>query len=142
MLEKAVQQRSSPRGSPSKKRTNSPRRYSRLADADEAERGAWGGGRKIQPAKVQFECCHYAVIESCGAAILIVERSGNLNCKCTVDYATKDGTARAGDDYEGAKGELVFGVGETSGKISVNIVDDYQFEEDESFSVVLSNPRL
>ena len=57
----------------------------------------------------------------------------------TVDYATSDGTADAGDDYTAASGTLSFAAGETSKTISVAIADDTRNESDETFTVTLSN---
>ena len=57
----------------------------------------------------------------------------------TVDYATSDGTADAGDDYTAKSGTLSFAAGETSKAISVAIDDDIVNESDETFTVTLSN---
>ena len=57
----------------------------------------------------------------------------------TVDYATSDGSAEAGDDYTAASGTLSFAAGETSKAISVAIDDDIDNESDETFTVTLSN---
>ena len=57
----------------------------------------------------------------------------------TVDYATSDGTADAGDDYTAASGTLTFDAGETSKTVSVSIADDTENERDETFTVTLSN---
>ena len=57
----------------------------------------------------------------------------------TVDYATADGSAEAGDDYTAASGTLSFAAGETSKAISVAIDDDIDNESDETFTVTVSN---
>ena len=57
----------------------------------------------------------------------------------TVDYATADGSADAGDDYTEKSGTLNFSAGETSKTISVAIEDDIENESDETFTVTLSN---
>ena len=57
----------------------------------------------------------------------------------TVDYATSDGSADAGDDYTAKSGTLTFSPGQTSKTISVAIEDDIENESDETFSVTLSN---
>ena len=57
----------------------------------------------------------------------------------TVDYATSDGSADAGDDYTAKSGTLTFSAGETSKTISVAIEDDIENESDETFTVTLSN---
>ena len=57
----------------------------------------------------------------------------------TVDYATSDGTADAGDDYTAKSGTLSFSAGTTSKTISVSIENDVENEADETFTVTLSN---
>ena len=57
----------------------------------------------------------------------------------TVDYATSDGSAEAGDDYTAKSGTLTFNAGTTSNTISVSITDDSENEGDETFTVTLSN---
>ena len=59
-----------------------------------------------------------------------------------VDYTTKDMEANAGDDYEATSGTLLFEQGQKESSISVNIVDDDEFEPTERFAIILSNPRL
>ena len=57
-----------------------------------------------------------------------------------VDYATADGTAVAGEDYESASGTLRFEAGEDEKTISVTILSDTKDEYNESYTVSLSNP--
>ena len=52
----------------------------------------------------------------------------------SVNYATSDGTATAGDDYTAKNGSLTFNAGETSKTIQVSIIDD-----NETLTVTLSN---
>ena len=58
----------------------------------------------------------------------------------TVDYATSDGSADAGDDYTAKSGTLSFSAGTTTQSLSVEIEDDIENESDETFTVTLSNP--
>ena len=58
----------------------------------------------------------------------------------TVRYATADGTAVAGSDYESRSGRLEFAPGETRKRIAVPTVQDSVFEADEGFVVELSSP--
>jgi hypothetical protein len=57
----------------------------------------------------------------------------------TVDFATADGTAAPGSDYQATSGTLIFNPGETSKTITVLINGDTSIEPDETFSVNLSN---
>ena len=59
----------------------------------------------------------------------------------TVRYATADGTATAGADYEAESGTLTFGAGSTQHTVAVPIVDDQVSEEMETFTVTLSDPE-
>ncbi len=57
----------------------------------------------------------------------------------TVDYATSDSTATAGEDYEETSGTLTFVPGETSKTVSVPVLDDTVDERSETFTLTLSN---
>jgi hypothetical protein len=56
----------------------------------------------------------------------------------TVDYATANGTATAGSDYQAASGVLTFAPGETSKTITVPVNGDRLGEPDETFFVNLN----
>jgi chitinase len=56
----------------------------------------------------------------------------------TVNYATADGTARAGEDYEADSGTLTFAPGETSKTITIRVKGDRKTEANETFFVNLS----
>jgi hypothetical protein len=58
----------------------------------------------------------------------------------SVHYATADGTATAPADYASASGTLTFSPGQTSKTVNVSVVGDTLFEQDEAFTVTLSNP--
>ncbi|MCY4669789.1 MAG: hypothetical protein OXC29_17605, partial [Rhodococcus sp.] len=57
----------------------------------------------------------------------------------SVDWATADGTAIAGEDYTGASETLTFAPGETSKTISVAVLDDTVSDSGETFTLRLSN---
>ncbi|KAK9972092.1 hypothetical protein ABG768_025423 [Culter alburnus] len=93
--------------------------------------------------KIDFEPALYQCFENCGSLKLTVQRhGGDAGCTVKVDYRTEDGTANAGSDYEFAEGTLVFKPGENLKELTVGIIDDDIFEEDEYFYVRLSNPRI
>ncbi|XP_041707080.2 sodium/calcium exchanger 1-like [Coregonus clupeaformis] len=92
---------------------------------------------------LQFEPSHYQCFENCGSLKLSVGRhGGESGCTVKVDYRTEDGTANAGSDYEFAEGTLVFKPGEMLKELTVGVIDDDIFEEDEHFYVHLRNPRI
>ncbi|XP_078797336.1 sodium/calcium exchanger 3 isoform X4 [Oryzias latipes] len=90
--------------------------------------------------RIAFEPAAYQCLENCGAVILSITRNGgDVNSTIYVDYKTEDGSANAGADYEFTEGTVMFKPGETVKEISVGIIDDDIFEEDEHFFVRLSN---
>jgi secreted trypsin-like serine protease len=58
----------------------------------------------------------------------------------SVDYATRDGTAKAGEDYLAVHGKLVLYPGENQAVIPVEIVGDTVLEPDEYFYLDVFNP--
>lgn len=58
----------------------------------------------------------------------------------TLDYATGDASAIAGEDYTSRSGTLTFEPGVLSATFDVPIIDDATVETDEAFTVTLSNP--
>ncbi|XP_035246396.1 sodium/calcium exchanger 3 isoform X3 [Anguilla anguilla] len=93
--------------------------------------------------KIVFEPCAYQCLENCGGVLLTVARKGGDVSKTVyVDYKTEDGSANAGADYEFTEGTAVFKPGEVQKEITVGIIDDDIFEEDEHFFVRLSNVRV
>ena len=70
-----------------------------------------------------------------------VTLDGTLTLPVTVDYATRDYSALAGQDYVATSGTLTFDPAQTSKTISVEILGDTTVEPDEEFFVQLSNPN-
>jgi subtilisin-like proprotein convertase family protein len=56
----------------------------------------------------------------------------------TVNYATANGTATAGSDYQSANGTLTFSPGQTTKMVTVNVIGDTTVEPNETFFVNLS----
>ncbi|ORE95490.1 chitinase, cellulase [Stappia sp. 22II-S9-Z10] len=69
-----------------------------------------------------------------------VSLSGATDEAVTVVWATADGTAEAGSDYEAASGTVTFAPGETTAEITVNVIADLEDEGDETFAIQLSSP--
>ena len=57
----------------------------------------------------------------------------------TVRYATSDGTAVAGEDYESASGELTFAAGVTEQWVDVVLIDDAVEDSGETLTLTLSD---
>uniref|UniRef100_A0A672QF03 Sodium/calcium exchanger 1-like n=1 Tax=Sinocyclocheilus grahami TaxID=75366 RepID=A0A672QF03_SINGR len=90
----------------------------------------------IEMANYQYSIC------TCTLKVRFQPDFNKCNVLNVVDYHTEDGTANAGSDYEFAEGTLVFKPGENIKEITVGIIDDDIFEEDEYFYVRLNNPRI
>ena len=58
----------------------------------------------------------------------------------TVNYATSDGSATAGSDYNATSGTLTFAPGVLTQTITVNVIGDTVNEGTETFAVTLSTP--
>ena len=56
-------------------------------------------------------------MEDDGAAVVTVRRTGKAECTVSINYATYDETASAGDDYVETKGTLTFGPGVTKHQV-------------------------
>ena len=71
---------------------------------------------------------------------VVLRRGGDLlrGDRLTVNYATGNGTATAGSDYQAASGTLTFAPGETSKTITVAVNGDRLGEPDETFFVNLT----
>ena len=80
------------------------------------------------------------VDEDAGSATLTVGLAPAGTEMVTVDYATRDSGAEAGEDYTATSGTLTFAPGETSKTITILITDDNIYEDLESFFLDLSDP--
>ena len=92
--------------------------------------------------RIFFDPPHYTVMESVGTfEVTIVREGGDMNETLQVDYKTEDGTASSEGDYIEAIGTLTFGPGETQKHVTLEVLDDDVFEEDEHFYIRISNLR-
>ncbi|VTR96211.1 na-ca exchanger integrin-beta4 : Na-Ca exchanger/integrin-beta4 OS=Trichodesmium erythraeum (strain IMS101) GN=Tery_1772 PE=4 SV=1: Calx-beta: Calx-beta: Calx-beta: Calx-beta: Calx-beta: Calx-beta: PKD: PKD: HemolysinCabind: HemolysinCabind [Gemmata massiliana] len=64
--------------------------------------------------------------------------TGSTALPATVDYATADGTAVAGSDYDATSGRVTFAPGETTKTVSVTVRGDTTFEPSEVFGLNLT----
>ncbi len=73
--------------------------------------------------------------------VFTVTRFLPTNAQATVVFTTVNGTATTADgDYVGQSGTLSFDAGQTTATITVIVNGDTKSENDETYSVVLSNP--
>jgi hypothetical protein len=92
------------------------------------------------PRRVDFSVSEYSVSESAGTAEITVELNRASDDTITVDYATSDGSATAGEDYAAASGTLTFVPDDTEESFTVGILSDEVYEGDETVDLRLSNP--
>ncbi|KAM3616566.1 uncharacterized protein V6R79_020105 [Siganus canaliculatus] len=81
------------------------------------------------------------VSESVGTMEVTVVRNSGARGTVVLPYHTESGTAKAGDDYEEARGELEFSNDQTTQTFQVRIIDDEEYEKHENFFIVLEEPR-
>ena len=90
---------------------------------------------------VKLSIADAAVDEAPGATLEFeITLSRALDETVTVDYATADASARAGEDYNAATGTASFASGSTKQSIAVTVFDDSHNEGAETFELRLSNP--
>merc|ERR1712168_1738747 len=90
-----------------------------------------------------FEGASIEFPESCGEALIKVCRSSGARGTVRVPYRTIEGTATGGGrDFYDAEGYLTFENDQYEAFIKVHIIDDEEYEKDESFYLELGEPAL
>ncbi len=107
-----------------------------LAEVRSRDRSASGPNCKI--ARLSID--DIVVEEDNVRAVFTVSLDEESQLPVTVQYATMDGTATAGTDYQPAMGELTIPAGEMNMPLPITVIDDVLIEGDETFTVTLSNP--
>ncbi|MDA9778114.1 Ig-like domain-containing protein [Rubripirellula sp.] len=92
------------------------------------------------PGEFNLDVSTIDVNEDAGTLTLTVDRTGGSDGQVAVTYTTANGTATAGDDYTETSGSLIYQDGEVTKTIVIPILDDSDFEGNETFTVTLSNP--
>jgi dienelactone hydrolase len=87
---------------------------------------------------LQIEFAQYQVREDEGSVLIGVLRGDDGNV-VTVDYATADLTATAGQDYTATAGKLEFAAGEKLKLFTIPILNDGLRESNEKFRIYLTN---
>ena len=94
------------------------------------------------PGPAALSVADASVEEGPGAALeFAVTLDRARHAAVTVDYATSDGTALAGEDYTTASGTLEFAAGETAKTVRVAVLDDAHDEGTETMTLALSNAQ-
>jgi len=79
------------------------------------------------------------VDESDGTAQVILSLSSASTSAMSMDFSTLDGSATAGSDYTSTSNTVNIAAGATSANITIPILNDSQFESQESFLATASN---
>ena len=90
--------------------------------------------------EVEFQSVEYSILEGDGKVEIDIIRKGDLSIKTTVKYETIEGSATANDDYVPVDDVLVFEPKEDKKTVTIIIIDDDEWEPDETFFIRLSLP--
>ena len=88
---------------------------------------------------LQFSAPGYSVNEAGGSIVVTVTRTG-MPSAVNIAYATSNGTARAGVDYQATSGTLSFANGELNKTFSIPILNDHLADGNETVNLTLSSP--
>jgi len=86
-----------------------------------------------------LESSNYSVSEGGETVSIRVRRTGGSEGTVSLDYATINGTAIAGQDYNARSGTLTFLDGQTVKTVNITIRDDGNAESNEQFNFVIDN---
>lgn len=87
----------------------------------------------------ELEYSSYQVHEDEESVLIGIMRGGEWEEAITLDYATIDGTAHAGEDYDPISGTLTFAAGENLKLLTIPILNDGLQETSEAFRIYLTN---
>ncbi|MEW8322628.1 MAG: Calx-beta domain-containing protein [Candidatus Thiodiazotropha taylori] len=90
-------------------------------------------------ATISLESVSYEVRENAGQLRVTVFREGNLDITATVEYSTLGGSATADEDYQSISGTLTFAEGFSRRTLTIDIINDTLYEQESSFTLILSN---
>ena len=94
-----------------------------------------------EPGSFFFSATGYAGAEDSASLAVTIIRAFGAAGEVSLDYQTEDLSATAGADYTSQMGTLTFVEGVKSQVISIAIRDDVDEEGDETFRILLANPR-
>ena len=90
---------------------------------------------------LQFSAASYSVTENAGTATITVTRTSGSSGPASIQYATSNGTAKAGSDYTSASGTLNWASGDMASKTFVVPINNDQLNEaNETINLTLTNP--
>lgn len=90
--------------------------------------------------RIGFDGVAAAASEGAGTVRITVRRNAGFAGAVSIDYATSDGTATAGNDYTAAAGRLNWAAGDLGERnIDIALINDSANEPNETFRMTLSN---
>lgn len=92
------------------------------------------------PAYIEFSNLEYQAVADASNAVITVFRTGEFREMATVDYETRDGTAKAGEDYHPANGTLLIPAGVGFVTFVVPILPGAMESTDRTVHLRLFNP--
>jgi Calx-beta domain len=93
------------------------------------------------PGTLAFTNSQFSVNEDGTPVVAVtIARTGGSDREVSVTLTPSNGTATAPSDYNSNPITVTFADGETSKTITIPVVDDTQFEADETINLTLSNP--
>ena len=90
---------------------------------------------------VAFSSASAAILKNAGAIQLTVQRTGGSTGPAAVDYATADGTAKAGADYTAQNGKLNWADGDLAPRTLNIAIANNPAPGNRAFTVTLSKPQ-
>jgi hypothetical protein len=91
-------------------------------------------------AGLSFSSPTYTVAKTNGAIAITVLRTGNTNTTSTVNFATANGTAVAGQDYVATNGTFSFTNGHASQTFSITVIGSTAVQPDKTVLLQLTDP--
>ena len=91
-------------------------------------------------AGLSFSSPTYSVAKTSGAIDITVLRTDNTNTTSTVNFATANGTAVAGQDYVATNGTFTFTNGQTSQTFSITVIGSTTVQPDKTVLLQLTDP--
>jgi len=112
----------------------------RIIDNESGATSSATGGDAPEEGALGFGASAYGIAENAGELRVYVNRRGGNTGEVTVQYATSNGTADAGDEYTQASGTLTFADGDTSKYFTIAITDNTTKKGNKTFNMQLTNP--
>lgn len=103
-------------------------------------KSVWRHATAACPPAVSLSPSTLTATEDSGPAVFTIRLSNTWASAVSVDVATSDETATAGEDYVRVNRRVTIASGVESVDVRVQITDDTDDEPDESFALTISNP--